>query len=80
MNIPRITMTKNLDNFENVTKVYMSSFVSLFTKLDIVTEVGYPIKEFFIWKDIRPKFLFHRLCSLQSQKDSFHLFFAKSQT
>ncbi|MBP3892235.1 MAG: glycosyltransferase family 2 protein [Solobacterium sp.] len=51
MNIPRVTMTKNLKEFDQPTMVFMSSFVSLFLKTDTIKEVGYPIKEFFIWTD-----------------------------
>lgn len=51
MNVPRRTLTKNLNDFENVSKISMSSFVSLFIKRSIVEEFGLPIKEFFIWTD-----------------------------
>ena len=52
MNIPRITMTKNLSEYDlDNQKVFMSSFVSLFIRSEIVKELGYPIKDFFIWTD-----------------------------
>lgn len=51
MNIPRKTLTKTLNNFDNIEKIAMSSFVSFFTKREIIKEFGLPIKEFFIWTD-----------------------------
>lgn len=52
MNVPRKTMYKSLTTFDNeLEKVEMASFVSLFVKASIVKELGLPIKEFFIWTD-----------------------------
>lgn len=52
MNIPRETVFKNLTDFsENLKKVEMASFVSLFVKRETIEELGLPIKEFFVWTD-----------------------------
>lgn len=52
MNLQRETLTKNLDSFDNnINRVVMASFVSLFLKREIIVEMGLPIKEFFIWTD-----------------------------
>lgn len=52
MNIQRKTMFKNLNDFEsNMQKIAMASFVSLFIPINVIREVGLPIKEFFIWTD-----------------------------
>lgn len=52
MNVQRKTLTKNVKDFnDEMIPVVMSSFVSCFIPMDIVYEVGLPIKEFFIWTD-----------------------------
>lgn len=52
MNIPRRTLTKNVENFENsMQSIVMASFVSLLVKTEVIKEEGLPIKDFFIWTD-----------------------------
>ena len=52
MNRQRVTYNKPVQEFSgNATKVVMATFVSFFTKREIVEQVGLPIKEFVIWSD-----------------------------
>ncbi len=55
MNVPRETLIRPVRNFgdmvSGVRPVTMASFVSLFLPVEIIREVGLPIKEFFIWTD-----------------------------
>lgn len=52
MNIQRKTVFKDLNDFEHdISQVSMASFVSLLIPIQVVREVGLPIKEFFIWTD-----------------------------
>lgn len=54
MNIQRKSVYRNVavnDFNEPTIKIKMSSFVSLFIPMCIVKEVGFPIKDFFIWSD-----------------------------
>ena len=52
MNVQRERLTKNVKNFDRrKIPVVMSSFVSLFLPVDVIKDVGLPIKEFFIWTD-----------------------------
>lgn len=54
MNVPRETVYRNLDlqkTGNNLTRVTMASFVSLFLPTRRVYQYGLPIKEFFIWTD-----------------------------
>lgn len=52
MNVQRKTLTKYVENFdEEIISVAMASFVSCFIPMNIVREIGLPIKEFFIWTD-----------------------------
>lgn len=52
MNVQRKTLTKYVKDFDkDITNIAMASFVSLFIPVKVVTELGLPIKEFFIWTD-----------------------------
>ena len=52
MNIQRKTITNNLTEYkDNIERVVISSFVSLFLPARVVKRIGIPIKEFFIWTD-----------------------------
>ena len=52
MNIPRKSLFKSNNDFESdMVNIITSSFVSFFTKMSTVREVGLPISEFFIWTD-----------------------------
>ncbi len=52
MNIQRKTLTKPLDmSVDELTKIAMASFVSLFIPVTVIRQAGLPIKEFFIWTD-----------------------------
>ena len=53
MNVQRKTLTKNVTDFGpgRIQSVVMASFVSLFVPVDIIKELGLPIKEFYIWTD-----------------------------
>jgi len=52
MNIQRKNMYINVKNFnDDVVKITMASFVSLFIPINIIKDVGLPIKEFFLWTD-----------------------------
>ncbi|MBS4913647.1 MAG: glycosyltransferase family 2 protein [Veillonella sp.] len=54
MNIQRKSVYRNVtvkEFNEPIIKVKMSSFVSLFIPMCVVKEVGFPIKDFFIWSD-----------------------------
>ncbi|RYL95185.1 glycosyltransferase [Sporolactobacillus sp. THM7-4] len=51
MNIPSISIVWNEYVKEGLIKVESTSFVSLFINKKIIEEVGYPIKDFFIWGD-----------------------------
>ena len=52
MNLQRETLTRTIDKFSGGIKpVVMASFVSLFLPINIVKEMGLPIKDFFIWTD-----------------------------
>lgn len=52
MNIQRAKVTKPVKDFnKDIIPVAMASFVSLFIPMQVVYEVGLPIKEFFIWTD-----------------------------
>lgn len=52
MNVQRKTLARNVKDFEShFVPVVMASFVSLFIPVDIIYELGIPIKDFFIWTD-----------------------------
>lgn len=52
MNKQRKNMAQNVSDFNSETvSVVMASFVSLFIRTSVVYELGFPIKEFFIWTD-----------------------------
>lgn len=52
MNVPKKTFATWIKNFEKpLQEVAMASFVSLLVKTEVVKEVGFPIKDFFIWTD-----------------------------
>ncbi len=52
MNVQRKTVFKNVKDFKTeVVSIKMASFVSLFVPIEVVKDVGLPIKEFFIWTD-----------------------------
>ena len=52
MNIPKISLSKQNTDFESdMVPIKMGTFVSFFTKREVVKDVGLPIKEFFIWGD-----------------------------
>ena len=54
MNIQRKSMYKNVSGKEFdelVLDIKMASFVSLFIPMKVVKELGFPIKDFFIWTD-----------------------------
>ena len=52
MNVPRKTMYRNVRSWEEeVQTVVMASFVSLLVPTHVAEDVGFPIKEFFIWTD-----------------------------
>lgn len=52
MNIPKKTFGTWLKNFDkSYQKIAMASFVSLFLKREVITRMGLPIKDFFIWTD-----------------------------
>lgn len=50
MNIPKIKLTKQVNDFsKKVIQIKMGTFVSFLTSREVVEKVGLPIKEFFIW-------------------------------
>ena len=52
MNKQRKNMAQNVSDFNSeIVSVVMASFVSLFIRTSVVYELGFPIKEFFIWTD-----------------------------
>ena len=52
MNIQRRTMYRLVYDFESsYVPIAMASFVSLFVPTKVIRDVGFPIKEFFIWTD-----------------------------
>lgn len=52
MNIPKVSLNRKLNDFNGDPKqVIMGTFVSFFVSSEVVTKVGLPIKEFFIWAD-----------------------------
>lgn len=52
MNIPKINYIKKINGMEQQnTAVMFCTFVSFYVKAQTVREVGFPIKEFFIWAD-----------------------------
>lgn len=52
MNVPRCDLVKNVSDFSSpLVKVDMASFVSILIPLSVVSELGLPIKEFFLWTD-----------------------------
>lgn len=52
MNIPRQSITRKVTDFGSpLVPIVMATFVSLFVPVDVIKEVGLPIKEFFIWTD-----------------------------
>jgi len=52
MNIQRKTMYKNIKKETNFnTEITMASFVSCFISMEVIKDLGFPIKEFFIWTD-----------------------------
>ena len=52
INIQRSSLTKNITEFnEKYIQAAIASFVSLYVSMDVVKDVGLPIKEFFIWTD-----------------------------
>ncbi len=52
INIQRSSLTKNITEFnEKYISAAIASFVSLYISMDVIKDVGLPIKEFFIWTD-----------------------------
>lgn len=52
MNRQKASLKRVVDSYdEKLIPVIMATFVSFFVKREIVRQVGYPIKEFFIWSD-----------------------------
>lgn len=52
MNIQKTGMFRNRPDFNQETQqIVMATFVSFFTKREIIRDVGLPIKEYFIWSD-----------------------------
>ena len=52
MNVQRETLTKYVEDFEKEKiEILMASFVSCFIPINVVKDIGLPIKEFFIWTD-----------------------------
>ena len=51
MNVQRNGIYKKVSDFSNSQKIVLASFVSLFIKVEVVEEIGLPIKDFFIWGD-----------------------------
>ena len=52
INIQRSSLTKNITEFnERYIPAAIASFVSLYISMDVIKDVGLPIKEFFIWTD-----------------------------
>lgn len=52
MNVPRAGVYSNNKDFKSkAVRISMASFVSLFVPVQIIKEIGLPIKEFFIWTD-----------------------------
>lgn len=52
MNVPKRTFSTWVKNFKKpLQEIAMASFVSLLVKIDVVKELGFPIKDFFIWTD-----------------------------
>lgn len=51
MNIQRTSLSKEITDFNSVTKIKLASFVSLFINVAAIYQLGLPIKEFFIWGD-----------------------------
>ncbi len=52
INIQRSGLTKNITEFnEKYIPAAIASFVSLYVSMDVIKDVGLPIKEFFIWTD-----------------------------
>ena len=52
INVQRSSLTKNIIEFkERYIPAAIASFVSLYISMDVVKDVGLPIKEFFIWTD-----------------------------
>ena len=52
INVQRSSLTKNITEFnEKYIQAAIASFVSLFVSMDVIKDVGLPIKEFFIWTD-----------------------------
>ena len=47
---PKWNESKNMLK-HGLAQIEIATFVSFFTKRDVLTEVGYPIKDFFIWGD-----------------------------
>ena len=52
INIQRSSLTRNITEFgEKYIQAAIASFVSLYVSMDVIKDVGLPIKEFFIWTD-----------------------------
>ncbi|OFI45909.1 glycosyl transferase [Floricoccus penangensis] len=51
MNIPAVARKWNSKAINEIIEIKSSSFVSLFVNTKSIKQVGYPIKEFFIWGD-----------------------------
>jgi len=52
INVQRSSLTKNITEFnEKYIPAAIASFVSLYVSMDVIKDVGLPIKEFFIWTD-----------------------------
>lgn len=51
MNIPRISISKEIKDYDKDQKIILGSFVSTIFNVDAIEEVGLPIKDFFIWGD-----------------------------
>ncbi len=50
-NIQRKNLWKEITSFTEDQRIMLASFVSFFTRREVVEEVGLPIKDFFIWGD-----------------------------
>lgn len=52
MNVQKVSLRKTVSDWEtDRQKIIMATFVSFLVPTEIVKEVGYPIREFFIWAD-----------------------------
>ena len=51
MNVQKRTLWKRLEDFDKPDTIALASFVSFFVRRQVVEDVGYPMKDFFIWGD-----------------------------